>query len=246
MPTPPDFDLRTKDLLAQRSAMICNNPDCLSLTVGPDDAAGDMAVKLGEAAHIRAARSGQARFDATMTEDERATHMNGIWLCRNCHALIDKNGGVQFPRATIESWKKEHTEMIELLLRSHKSPIAKLRKMTKEGRIAQIIVDIAEQHGALFANMALENADHVIQSVKTLRGRYNALIREIEFDKTLKAILQQLSTYLRDFMNLTSLNPAAFVSELHTLRNRLGQLLRVLRDNYGCKIPPNLTIIVPN
>jgi hypothetical protein len=30
MPTPPDFSQSTKDLLAQQSAMICNNPDWLA------------------------------------------------------------------------------------------------------------------------------------------------------------------------------------------------------------------------
>ena len=53
MASSPDFSQDTKDTLAARSAHICNFPKCGKLTVGPSDAQGDLALNLGEAAHIR-------------------------------------------------------------------------------------------------------------------------------------------------------------------------------------------------
>src|SRR5260370_26695043 len=77
MSKPPDFNQNTIDLLSQRSAMICNNPKCLTVTVGPSDASGRYKIKLGEAAHIRAAREGEAKFDDTMSDPARADIGNG-------------------------------------------------------------------------------------------------------------------------------------------------------------------------
>ena len=247
MAKPPDFSAKTIRLLSERSAMICNNPGCLTVTVGPYDAGGDMILKLGEAAHIRAARSGEARFDDKMTDVQRADFTNGIWLCRHCHEKIDKHGVAStFTRSDIESWKKAHEEMISVLIRSHRSPIAYLRKITDEGRLAQAIVDIADQHGALFADMALEDPNHVIQSVKALRKKFSPMVKEIQLDNSLKEILQRIITSLRELMNHSSKYPGTVMSELQTLRNRVGVQLKELRDSYGCKIPPHLTRIVPN
>ena len=50
--TAPDFAETTKQTLSARACNICSNPTCNALTVGPVDAVGDLAVKLGEAAHI--------------------------------------------------------------------------------------------------------------------------------------------------------------------------------------------------
>ena len=68
MPTPPDFSAETVRLLAERSAMICNNPKCLTVTVGPSDVSEGLKLKLGEAAHNRAAREGEARWDKGMSD----------------------------------------------------------------------------------------------------------------------------------------------------------------------------------
>lgn len=79
--TAPDFSPKTIELLAYRSSLICNNPKCGTVTVGPSEDSGPLKLKLGEAAHIRAARQKQARYDENMTDDERASFDNGIWLC---------------------------------------------------------------------------------------------------------------------------------------------------------------------
>jgi DNA-binding protein Fis len=226
--------------------MICNNPDCLTITVGPSDAAGDLKINLGEAAHIKAARDGEARWDKDMLDGQRADISNGIWLCANCHTMVDKNEGLDFPRTLLEAWKQEHGEMIKTLLLSHRSPIAYLRQITKEGRTAQKIVDIADTRGALYQPPHLENQAHVIDSIDQLRKQYRGVLKGIEFDKELKSVLQQISKHLQEFMNYTSSNQSLFDTELLSMRSRVGLQLKALRDRYGCIIPPNLTTIVPH
>jgi hypothetical protein len=84
---PPDFSDETKLSLAFRSCLICNNPGCSTVTVGASNTDPSLATKIGEAAHIQAARSKAARYNADMTDIDRASIENGIWLCANCHTM---------------------------------------------------------------------------------------------------------------------------------------------------------------
>ena len=66
-----DFSKATKELLAKRVGFQCSNPECGKATSGPqDDPTG--AVNLGVAAHITAASSGGARYDESLTSEQRA------------------------------------------------------------------------------------------------------------------------------------------------------------------------------
>ena len=103
---PPDFKKSTVDKLAQRSAYVCSNPECRAQTVGPhsDD---EKATSIGEAAHICGARAGSARYDPTQTDYSRAEITNAIWLCRNCHKLIDADAE-RYPTGLLFSWREQH------------------------------------------------------------------------------------------------------------------------------------------
>lgn len=131
----PDFSKETIETLAFRSGLICNNPSCLTITVGPSDGNGPLKLKIGEAAHISAKKKGQARYDDLMSNEARAKVENGIWLCASCHTLIDKNNGADFPEAMLIGWKKSHEELIRSLLHSHRSPVPLLRRFTEEGQV---------------------------------------------------------------------------------------------------------------
>lgn len=86
----PDFSPKTIDTLAKRAGYLCSNPDCRARTVGPNSEP-DKATIIGEAAHIYGARPGAVRFNPKMTDVARAEITNGIWLCRNCHKIIDRD-----------------------------------------------------------------------------------------------------------------------------------------------------------
>lgn len=71
----------------------------------------DKAVILGQAAHIKGARLGSARYDPKMTDQERADPSNGIWLCVQCATEIDKDESI-FPVELLKQWKDDHEKWV--------------------------------------------------------------------------------------------------------------------------------------
>jgi len=110
MASGPDFSEGTKQTLAKRAGQVCSSPECRRPTSGPhsDEA---KAINLGEAAHIRAARQGQARYDANMTDEQRGAISNGIWLCKECARRIDIDEA-KYPVALLVEWKSMHEKWV--------------------------------------------------------------------------------------------------------------------------------------
>ena len=106
----PDFLEKTKQTLARRAGQVCSNPDCRKPTSGPHSDK-NKALNLGEAAHIRAARKNQARYDPNMTDEARRDISNGIWLCRECARKIDLDDA-QYPVELLIEWKEKHEKWI--------------------------------------------------------------------------------------------------------------------------------------
>lgn len=119
-----DFSAKTKEILAKRVAYRCSNPDCRKPTVGPNSEPGK-TVLIGVAAHITAAAPGGPRFDFDLAPEERKGIENGIWLCENCAALIDKDE-IRFPTHLIEGWKAvaedEAFKSIQMVTVNHACP----------------------------------------------------------------------------------------------------------------------------
>lgn len=106
----PDFSARTVDTLSRRAALRCSNPDCDKLTTGPNTD-NVKATNIGEAAHIYGARPGAARYRSEMSDEERASITNAIWLCSDCHGRIDKDPG-RFPDTLLFLWREKHEEKL--------------------------------------------------------------------------------------------------------------------------------------
>jgi hypothetical protein len=107
---PPDFTKKTIDILAKRAAYLCSNPDCRVSTVGPNSESAEATV-IGEAAHVYAARADQARYDGHMTDQARSEISNAIWLCRNCHRVVDRDEA-KFPADLLFLWRERHDEYV--------------------------------------------------------------------------------------------------------------------------------------
>jgi hypothetical protein len=107
---PPEFSSKTIDALSKRVAHRCSNPDCSKLTVGPNTEPSK-ATSIGEAAHIYGAQPGSARYRGVMSDVERSMIANAIWLCRDCHGLIDRDGA-RYPAELILSWKSYQEEAV--------------------------------------------------------------------------------------------------------------------------------------
>jgi hypothetical protein len=100
-----EFSKATKDIIARRVGFTCSNPNCSKLTVGPHSI-DEKAINLGVAAHISAASKGGPRYDGSLSQNERKSIKNGIWLCQSCAKLIDSDT-TNFTIKKLTSWKKE-------------------------------------------------------------------------------------------------------------------------------------------
>lgn len=98
-----EFPQHVKDDVAARAGHRCSKPDCPAVTIGPKlGPAG--TINTGEAAHIYAAASGGPRPHPTMSEDERRSLANAIWLCRTHHTVVDRDDSPH-PASLLYQWK---------------------------------------------------------------------------------------------------------------------------------------------
>jgi hypothetical protein len=107
-----DFSLLTKETLAKRVGMRCSNPNCRKLTSGPQ-VDPQKVINVGVAAHITAASPGGPRYDPTLTNEQRQSIENGIWLCQNHGKLVD-NDELRYTVKLMQQWKA-HSEAAALL-----------------------------------------------------------------------------------------------------------------------------------
>ena len=110
----PDFSKKTIEILSRRAALLCSNPDCRVLAVGPNPDPEKITV-IGEAAHIFGARPNAKRYVESMTDVIRASITNGIWLCRNCHKLVDTESE-RYSSDILFLWREEHEKYIQAKL----------------------------------------------------------------------------------------------------------------------------------
>lgn len=103
-----NFTKPTIEVLAKRVAYHCSNPTCRRLTIGPNEIE-DKSTTIGVAAHITAAASLGPRYDNSLTEEQRRSITNAIWLCSNCATLIDKDVNI-YTIDVLTKWKTEAEE----------------------------------------------------------------------------------------------------------------------------------------
>jgi hypothetical protein len=108
------FSIDVKDVVSKRVGLLCSNPDCRALTMGPN---WDVtkATNLGVAAHITAASTGGPRFDESISSEARKSILNAIWLCQSCAKLIDSDP-LKYTVHLITKWKISAEEYAESLL----------------------------------------------------------------------------------------------------------------------------------
>ena len=99
----------TRIILAFRSGGVCAFPKCdkhltYDATVGND-------TYVGEAAHIRGEKQGAARFDVSMTDEERDNVRNLIYLCTDHHTIIDKVEA-DWPTPALQDLKQNHEKQV--------------------------------------------------------------------------------------------------------------------------------------
>lgn len=239
------FNPSIADIIAYRAAYICSNPECNTLTIGPSINELNLKNKKGEAAHIIGEKLGSARYDQNSKVDVTKAD-NGIWLCANCHTLIDKNNGVDYPAALLFEWKKKHEETISMLLHTHKSPMPLIRRQTTNRKVAQNIVDYMSTKGVYYQDSIHENYKPVILSIKESRAFIRKEIKRIDNDIRLKEILNLILKYHIEFMNYSSnySDKQYLYANLVQFRVHVGMQLSRLMNEIGCNITGSITTIM--
>ncbi len=101
-----EFTAAQKDIVARRAGHTCSNPDCQAPTAGPAEQPSK-AVSIGEAAHIFGAMPNAARYRSEMSDAGRRDTANAVWLCRNCHKIVDADE-LRYPPEVLFRWRADH------------------------------------------------------------------------------------------------------------------------------------------
>nr|WP_275255759.1 HNH endonuclease [Achromobacter ruhlandii] len=200
--------------MAKRSANRCANPDCGALTSGPTRDPND-AVNVGEAAHIFGAHPGSARYDSKMTASERRAITNAIWLCGNCHKLVDDDP-LKYPSGLLFEWQREHENQIAKQVGKVAAEIRyryEKRHLEEFGRLSYLAERIILEKGnywvhRLTAETLRYEMSPILRRWSALqRGLYTKPISRIEvsefipwFSDRMKE-LEQLAGAFRELMN---------------------------------------------
>lgn len=252
-----EFSTGTKKTLAERAAHFCSNPDCLKLTAGPHSDP-EKSLRTGHAAHIRAAASNGPRYDPGQTPQQRKHISNGLWLCRECGDIVDKDTSPHEPEL-LHQWKSDHEALIaEVRAKGYAQSLALLQTRRQAPQLAKDIVAEFEDHRALWETFDAEFPDRVRQSLDRLRFRLIDLRKGLHQGNELDQVLQSLTkTILAFFVQVEDIDLVTlrcdggdpdwlrFRDALATLRKSVGLQIFNLCKAYGPMPTGELAKIMP-
>jgi hypothetical protein len=195
--------------LAKRSANRCANPDCGAVTSGPtDDPNG--AVNVGEAAHIYGANPGSARYDSEMTSAERSAITNAIWLCGNCHKLIDDDP-LRYPAGLMFEWQRAHESRVSELVGKAAAEIRhryEKRHLEEFGRLSYLAERIILEKGKFWEHRL--TAEMLRFEMSPILQRWSALARGLYIKPTTRIESSEFPSWLSERMQEIEQLAAAF------------------------------------
>lgn len=243
-----EFPAAVKRDLATRAAHFCSNPRCLRLTSGPQ-ITGSRGLGTGHAAHICAAAVGGPRYDPSQTPDQRRSIENGLWLCRECGDMVDKDTD-GFARETLRSWRTNHEAMIaEVRQKGWSETIELLRSGPAQPALARRIVSIFEDRRVFWASFDAEFPDRVRISLDNLRHQLTGLRSDCTPGSAIDNVIVALARTIRTFfdmveeLDLSTLrcngdDPQwlAFETGLRALRKSIGFQVAALALSYSISL----------
>jgi len=243
-----EFPVAVKRDLATRAAHFCSNPRCLRLTAGPQTK-GKRGLGTGHAAHICAAALGGPRYEPTQTPDQRRSIENGVWLCRECGDMVDKDAE-SFEPEVLRSWRRNHEAMIaEVRQKGWSSTIELMRAGQAEPGLARRIVSIFEDRRVFWATFDAEFPDRVRASLDQLRSELTKLrsdcIAGNPIDTAIVSLLRTIRSFF-DIVEQTDLvtlrcdshdpNWRSFEGALGALRKSIGFQVATLAESYSIRL----------
>jgi hypothetical protein len=121
--------------LATLSGGLCYWPGCPEPMIRR---VGTEVYFIGQRVHIRGALRGSARYDPTMTDDERRSFANLVVMCKPHHQLIDVNEPDLYPAELLRRWKAQREA-------SPGEALERLREVTPAG-LRRIVADGLRDH----------------------------------------------------------------------------------------------------
>lgn len=104
MAGPRDYTLSTIKRLHTLSGNQCCNPSCKNPLIARDGIS-----IISKICHIEAASTGGARYNPSMTDDERRHYSNLILCCDECHTIVDNPANESlYPVSLLKEWKVSH------------------------------------------------------------------------------------------------------------------------------------------
>ena len=123
-----NFSKHVKKVICSRAGWKCCK--CYATTYGGE----------GQAAHIKAASPGGPRFDPDITEKERKSTSNGIWLCATCHQTVDETPETYTPQQ-LRTMKERRENMAYQELRANENRVERRRHLN----IPQSMIEVKTQ-----------------------------------------------------------------------------------------------------
>jgi hypothetical protein len=252
-----EFTAATKRTLATRAAHFCSNPHCLKLTAGPHSDEKKSLIT-GHAAHIHAAAPKGPRYDVNQTPTQRKAISNGLWLCRECGDIVDKDES-PYSATLLRQWKQDHEALIaEVRTKGYSQSLSILQSGRIEPALAKKIIASLEDKRALWVTFDAEFPDRVRQSLDQLRGRFVEIRSELADGSPLDQVLLSLTKTIHVFFDaveqsdLTRLRCDShdpewlrFRDALATLRKAIGLQISNISTAYGIIMSADLRSIAP-
>lgn len=145
--------------LRERVNNICSNPDCRKQTIEPQKTTLDKTNLTGTAAHICAASVGGPRYDESMSEAERKSIENGIWLCNHCARKIDIEPEA-YSVDLLKDWKRKAE--LKVLINSN-SPLYSESEFQKQAQLKVLESHRSGQGFIDVTNASLSNISKIVQ-----------------------------------------------------------------------------------
>jgi hypothetical protein len=195
----------TKVLLAFRSGGVCAFPKCgkhltYEAKVGED-------TYVAEAAHIRGDKPTAARYDASMTENERNSVQNLIFMCTDHHTIIDKVEA-DWPTATLQALKATHEDRVRQAMEAAFADIS-------FPELARSISWVTSQSPASNGTFDLVTPDEKIKKNSLSNGSRHVVAAGMMSRATVAAYVAAETQLDSDFPERLK---AGFLSEYYSLR----------------------------
>lgn len=197
----------TKIILAFRSGGVCAFPKCgKHLTY---EATNGADTYVGEAAHIRGEKPTAARYDPTMTDDERDSVGNLIYLCTDHHTIIDKVPD-DWPTAALQTLKEDHEGKVRQAM---EETFANVAFPELERAISWVINQIPAEH----VSFDLISPDEKIKKNALSNGSRHIIAAGLTSRATVSAYVEAEAQLDADFPERLK---AGFLAEYYSLRQK--------------------------